>query len=92
MAGAAFPVFGCVRVCVAGAAFGGCLTGLDVVVVERTAESLVLRDRRSTLEMACRFLDRRSISCVWVHVCVARAAFGSCLKGLDAVARAAVFA
>ena len=35
----------------AGAAFGCCLKGLDVF--ERAARGLNLRDRRSTLEMAC---------------------------------------
>ena len=70
-----------VCVCVAGAAFGRCLKGLDVV--ERAARGLNLRDRRSTLEMACKFRGRRSIFCIWVCVCVAGAAFGSCLKGLD---------
>ena len=74
-------------VCVAGSAFGRCLKGLDVV--ERAARGLNLRDRRSTLEMACKFRGRRSFFCIWVCVCVAGAAFGSCLKGLDAVQRAA---
>ena len=32
---------------------------------------------------------RRSILCIWVCVCVAGAAFGSCLKGQDCVARSA---
>ena len=76
-----------VCVCVAGAAFGCCLKGLDVF--ERAARGLNLRDRRSTLEMACRFRGRRSIFCIWVCVCVAGAAFGRCLKGLDVVERAA---
>ena len=76
-----------VCVCVAGAAFGRCLRGLDVV--ERAARGLNLRDRRSTLEMACKFRGRRSSFCIWVCVCVAGAAFGSCLKGLDVVERAA---
>ena len=76
-----------VCVCVAGAAFGCCLKGLDVV--ERTARGLNLRDRRSTLEMACKFRGKRSIFCIWVCVCVAWAAFGSCLKGLDVFERAA---
>ena len=88
-------------VCVAWAAFGGCLNGLDVVV-ERAAGGPVLRDRRSTPEMACKFPGKRSISCLWmylcvawaafrswVYVCVAWAAFGSCLKGLDLVERVA---
>ena len=46
----------------AGVAFSasGCLKGLDVV--ERAARGLNLRDRRSTLEMACKFRGRRSIS------------------------------
>ena len=51
-----------------------CLKGLDVV--ERAAGGPVLRDRRNTLEMACGFRGRRSISCIWVYVCVAWAAFG----------------
>ena len=76
-----------VCVCVAGAAFGRCLKGLDVV--ERAARGLNLCDRRSTLEMACKFRGRRSVFCIWVCVCVAGAAFGSCLKGLDVVERAA---
>ena len=46
-----------VCVCVAGAALGSCLKGLDVV--ERGARGLNLRDRRSTLEMACKFRGRR---------------------------------
>ena len=33
---------------------------------------------------------RRSTSCTWACVCVAGAAFGSCLKGWGVVARAAV--
>ena len=85
VAGAVFSASGCV--CVAGAAFGRCLKGLDVV--ERAARGLNLRDRRSTLEMAHRFRGRRSIFCIWVRVCVAGAAFGCCLKGLDVVERAA---
>ena len=71
----------------AGAAFGSCLKGLDVF--ERAARGLNLRDRRSTLEMACKFRGRRSNFCIWVCVCVAGAAFGSCLKGLDVFERAA---
>ena len=67
-----------VCVCVAGAAFGRCLKGLDVV--ERAARGLNLRDRRSTLEMACEFCGSRRIFCIWVCVCVAGAAFGSCLR------------
>ena len=76
-----------VCVCVAGAAFGSCLKGLDVF--ERAARGLNLRDRRSTLEMAHGFRGRRSIFCIWVCVCVAGAAFGCCLKGLDVFERAA---
>ena len=76
-----------VCVCVAGAAFGSCLKGLDVV--ERAARGLNLRDRRSTLEMACKFRGRRSIFCIWVGFCVAGATCGSCLEGLDVVERAA---
>ena len=37
----------------------------------------------------CRSRGRRSVLCIWVCVCVAGAAFGSCLKGQDVVARAA---
>ena len=37
----------------------------------------------------CRSLGRRSILCIWVCVCVAGVAFGSCLEGQDVVARAA---
>ena len=70
-------------VCVAGAAFGSCLKGLDVF--ERAARGLNLRDRRSTLEMACKFRSRHSIFSIWVCVCVAGAAFDSGLKGLDVV-------
>ena len=77
-----------VYVCVAWAAFGSCLQRLDVV--ERAAGGPVLRDRRSTLEMPCTFHGARRISCIWVYVCVAWAAFGSCLKGLDASARLVV--
>ena len=86
VAGAVFSAFG-VCVCVAGAAFGSCLKGLDVF--ERAARGLNLRDRRSTLQMAHRFRGRRSIFCIWVCVCVAGAAFGRCVKGLDVVERAA---
>ena len=63
-----------VYICVAWTAFGSCLKGLDVV--ELAAGGPVLRDKRSTLKMACRF---RGISCLCVYMCVARAAFGSCL-------------
>ena len=47
VAGAVFSasVCVCVCVCVAGAAYGSCLKGLDVV--ERAARGLNLRDRRS---------------------------------------------
>ena len=71
----------------AGATCGSCLEGLDVV--ERAARGLNLRDRRSTLEMAHRFRGRCSIFFIWVCVCVAGAAFGRCLSGLDVVERAA---
>ena len=37
----------------------------------------------------CRSRGRRSILCIWVCVCVAGVAFGSCLAGQDVVARAA---
>ena len=74
-------------VCVAGATCGSCLEGPDVV--ERAARGLNLRDRRSTLEMACKIRGRRSIFCIWVCVCVAGATCGSCLEGLDVVERAA---
>ena len=72
-----------VCVCVAGAACGSCLEGLDVV--ERAARGLNLRDRRSTLETGHSFRGPHNIFCIWVCVCVAGAAFGSCLKGLDVV-------
>ena len=36
----------------------------------------------------CRSRGRRSILCIWVCVCVAGVAFGSCLEGQDVVARA----
>ena len=53
------------------AAFGSCLTGLDVVA--REARGLVLRDRRSTLEMAVPSVrGRRSFLCIWVCVRAAR--------------------
>ena len=71
----------------AGAPCGSCLEGLDVV--ERAARGLNLRDRRSTLETGHRFRGRRSIFCIWVCVCLAGATYGSCLKGLDVVERAA---
>ena len=37
----------------------------------------------------CRSRGRRCILCIWVCVCVAGVAFGSCLEGQDVVARAA---
>ena len=37
----------------------------------------------------CRNCGRRSILCIWVCVCVAGVAFGSCLEGQDVGARAA---
>ena len=37
----------------------------------------------------CRSRGRRSILCIWVCVCVAGVAFGSCLEGQDVVVRAA---
>ena len=37
----------------------------------------------------CRSRGRRSILCIWVCVCVAGVAFGTCLEGQDVVARAA---
>ena len=37
----------------------------------------------------CRSRGRRSILCIWVCVCVAGVAFGSCLEGQDVGARAA---
>ena len=79
-----FSIWVCV--CVAGAAFGSCLRDW---MLPSAARGLNLRDRRSTLEMACKFRGRRSIFCIWVCVCVAGAAFGGCLKGLDVVERAA---
>ena len=37
----------------------------------------------------CRSRGRRCVLCIWVCVCVAGVAFGSCLEGQDVVARAA---
>ena len=76
-----------VCVCVAGVAFGSCLEGQDVVA--RAAGGVRNRGRRSTLAMPLRNRGRRSILCIWVCVCVAGVAFGSCLEGQDVVARAA---
>ena len=89
-----------VCVCVAGVAFGSCLEGQDVVA--RAAGGVRNRGRRSTLAMPlrnrgsaalwrcrCRSRGRRCILCIWVCVCVAGVAFGSCLEGQDVVARAA---
>ena len=75
--------------CVAGVAFGSCLEGQDVVA--RAAGGVRNRGRRSTLAMPLRNRGRgrRSILCIWVCVCVAGVAFGSCLEGQDVVARAA---
>ena len=89
-----------VCVCVAGVAFGSCLEGQDVVARaaggvrnrgRRSTLAMPLRNRgrRSTLAYRCRSRGRRSILCIWVCVCVAGVAFGSCLEGQDVVARAA---
>ena len=89
-----------VCVCVAGIAFGSCLEGQDVVA--RAAGGVRNLGRRSTLAIRCEIVagaalwrcrcrsrGRRSILCIWVCVCVAGVAFGSCLEGQDVVARAA---
>ena len=67
---------------VAGAVFSasGRVFAWQRQLFERAARGLNLRDRRSTLEMACKFRGRRSFFCIWVCVCVAGAAFGSCLR------------
>ena len=89
-----------VCVCVAGVAFGSCLEGQDVVARaaggvrnrgRRSTLAMPLRNRgrRSTLAMPLPKRGRRSILCIWVCVCVAGVAFGSCLEGQDVVARAA---
>ena len=81
-----------VRVCVAGVAFGSYLEGQDVVARaaggvrnrgRRSTLAMPLRSRgrRSTLQRRCRSRGRRSILCIWVRVCVAGVAFGSCLEG-----------
>ena len=75
-----------VCVCVAGVASGSCLEGQDVGarrgVCEIVAGAALWRCR-------CRSRGRRSILCIWVCVCVAGVAFGSCLEGQDVGARAA---
>ena len=73
---------------VAGAAFGSCLTGQDVVA--RAAGGVRNRGRRSTLAMPLpkSWQAQHSVH-LGVCVCVAGAAFGSFLKGQDVVARAA---
>ena len=76
-----------VCVCVAGVAFGSCLEGQDVGaraagVCEIVAGAALWRCR-------CRSRGRRSILCIWVCVCGAGVAFGSCLEGQDVGARAA---
>ena len=65
VAGAAFHASGCVCVFAKQAEFGMRLKGLDVV--ESVAGGPVSRDRRSTLELACRFRGRRSIFFIWVE-------------------------
>ena len=72
-----------VCVCVAGAVFDSCVKELNVF--ERTVGGLNLRDRRSILEMACKFRGRRSVFCIWMCVCMAGATCGSRLEGLDVV-------
>ena len=80
-----------VCVCVAGVAFGSCLEGQDVVARaaggvrnrgRRSTLAMPLRNRgrRSTLAMPLPKSGRRSILCIWVCVCVAGVAFGSCLE------------
>ena len=90
-----------VCVCVAGVAFGSCLEGQDVVaraaggVCEIVAGAALWRCRCEIVAGAalwrcrCRSRGRRSILCIWVCVCVAGVAFGSCLEGQDVVARVA---
>ena len=61
-------------------------------------DRMLARARRGVCEIVagaalwrcrCRSRGRRSILCIWVCVCVAGVAFGSCLEGQDVVARAA---
>ena len=66
-------------------------------MLSRAAGGVRNRGRRSCEIVAgaalwrcrCRSRGRRSILCIWVCVCVAGVAFGSCLEGQDVVARAA---
>ena len=86
-----------VCVCAAGVAFGSCLEGQDVVAhaAGGVAGAALWRRRCEIVAGAalwrcrCRSRGRRSILCIWVCVCVAGVAFGSCLEGQDVVARAA---
>ena len=59
---------------------------------------MLARTRRGVCEIVagaalwrccCRSRGRRSFLCIWVCVCVAGVAFGSCLEGQDVGARAA---
>ena len=67
---------------VVGAAF--CASGCGDAIAEVVAGAAFCAS-------GCVFVwqGRRSILCIWVCVCVAGAAFGSCLKGQDGVARSA---
>ena len=89
-----------VCVCVAGVAFGSCLEDRMLSRARRGACEIVAgaalwRCRCEIVAGAalwrcrCRSRGRRSILCIWVCVCVAGVAFGSCLEGQDVVARAA---
>ena len=90
-----------VCVCVAGVAFGSCLERDRMLsrarrgVCEIVAGAALWRCRCEIVAGAalwrcrCRSRGRRSILCIWVCVCVAGVAFGSCLEGQDVVARAA---
>ena len=89
-----------VCVCVAGVAFGSCLEGRMLSRARRGACEIVAgvalwRCRCEIVAGAalwrcrCRSRGSRSILCIWVCVCVAGVAFGSCLEGQDVVARAA---
>ena len=73
--------------CVAGAAFGSCLMGQDVVV--RAARGARNRGRRSALETPLPKSWQAQHSVHLGAFCVAGAAFGSCLMGQNVVARAA---
>ena len=83
LGGAVCLAFGCAFVWhgADGAAFRGSLKGLDVV--ERAAGGPVLRDRRSTLEIAYTFCGRRSISFVPAEIQRAKSS-AAAGKGFDA--------